>query len=167
MEDIYVPIKKIEEPRIVQLKPFLDQRGLSFHDIFSNVKQNMLSNGKSILDFQVNYSTLHPGIIKAWHRHKNQDDYFCVLSGDAKVGIVTEDPANGGETKIESYCIGESNPAVIHINAGEWHGLTAIGNKPCGLLYFVTQQYNPEVPDEERANYTRFTTREWWLPKNE
>ena len=32
----------------------------------------------------------------------------------------------------------------------------ALGNKPCGLLYYMTVRYNPEKPDEERAPFDAF-----------
>jgi dTDP-4-dehydrorhamnose 3,5-epimerase-like enzyme len=112
-------------------------------------------------DLQINYSILYPGIYKAWHRHKNQDDYFCVLKGMAQVGIY-----NLEQEKSYKYFIGEHNPAVVHICAGEWHGLTAVGNEPCGLLYLVTKRYDPSSPDEERRPYDSFVGHDWWLPEN-
>jgi len=110
--------------------------------------------------YQVNYSILYPGIIKAWHRHEHQDDYFCILKGMAQVGIYTD------ENGPEKFFIGEHNPAVVHVKAGEWHGLTATGNEPCGLLYLVTQKYNSNTPDEERTGAFEFVGEDWWLPEN-
>jgi len=147
--------------RVYPIKPFLDDRGVSYHDFFWPARERSYLHNKALLQYQINYSTVNPGIIKAWHRHKMQDDYFFVLKGNAKVGIINL------EGKPESYCIGENNPAVIHIRAGEWHGLTPIGNEPCGLMYYVTNRYDPSSPDEERAGYKEFVPEDWWLPKNE
>jgi dTDP-4-dehydrorhamnose 3,5-epimerase len=135
---------------LIPLKKFADSRGWSLNDIYSG-KQS---------EFQINYSILYPGIVKAWHRHKYQDDYFCVLKGMAQVGVYSE-----GELP-EKYFIGEHNPAVVHVKAGEWHGLTALGNEPCGLLYLVTKRYNPAEPDEERADWDKFVLKDFWFPEN-
>ena len=76
--------------RVHKLNKFSDARGWSLNDIYSEFRRYALSpkEGKSSdenvgrdLDFQVNYSILHPGVVKAWHRHKYQDDFFCVLHG--------------------------------------------------------------------------------------
>jgi dTDP-4-dehydrorhamnose 3,5-epimerase-like enzyme len=145
--------------RTSTVSKFVDARGWSLNDIYSMTKHGALDkNGPA--EFQINYSILHPGIFKAWHRHQNQDDYFCVLKGMAQVGVINK------EGVAKKYFLGEHNPMVLHIQAGEWHGLTAIGNEPCGLLYLVTKRYDPNSPDEERLPYTEFVGHDWWLPEN-
>ena len=137
--------------RVTQLSKFADGRGWSLNDIYDMVDSD---------EYQINYSILYPGVVKAWHRHKHQDDMFCILNGMAQVGIYSD------ENGPEKFFIGEHNPAVVHVKAGEWHGLTAVGNEPCGLLYLVTKKYNPNEPDEERAGPFEFVEKSWWLPEN-
>jgi len=156
--------------RVTKLDKFVDSRGWSLNDIKAiartNIKNNMTaktpydSNIYSLDKCQINYSIVYPGVVKAWHRHKLQDDYFCILHGMAQVGIYSN------ENGAEKHFIGEHNPAVIHIKAGEWHGLTAVGSEPVGLLYLVTNTYNPTIPDEERAPFDSFVGADWWTPEN-
>ena len=138
------------------LPKFADGRGWSLNDVYSMFTPAL----SKASNYQINYSILYPGVVKAWHRHKYQDDYFCILNGMAQVGVYTE------EDGPEKFFIGEHNPGVVHIKAGEWHGLTAVGPEPCGLLYLVTNKYNPNKPDEERAGPFDFTEKSWWLPEN-
>jgi|TARA_R110000744_G_scaffold353692_2_gene460050 dTDP-4-dehydrorhamnose 3,5-epimerase len=138
--------------RVTTLDKFTDARGWSVNDIYSIVPKEQRC--------QVNYSILYPGVVKAWHRHQYQDDYFFVLHGMAQVGVYSD------ENGAEKHFIGEHNPSVIHIKAGEWHGLTVVGSKPVGLLYFVTNNYNSSKPDEERAPHDSFVGHDWWLPEN-
>ncbi len=154
-----------------KLNKFCDARGWSLNDLHNIARKNILNptdattpyedNVYDLRNCQVNYSILHPGVIKAWHRHKNQDDYFCVVHGMAQVGVYSDE---GG---AEKFFIGEHNPGVVHIKAGEYHGLTAVGTKPVGLLYLVTNIYNPHLPDEERAPHDSFVGHDWWLPENQ
>jgi len=146
--------------RLIQLPKFADSRGWSLNDIYDVVPRT------PGFKWQINYSILYPGIIKAWHRHKFQDDYFCILKGMAQVGTYCEQTAAAGGIPAKKFFIGEHNPAVVHVQAGEWHGLTAVGNEPCGLLYLVTKKYNPNNPDEERAGAFEFVDEGWWLPEN-
>lgn len=138
--------------RAYDISKFCDARGWSVNDIYHMVPKEQRC--------QVNYSILHPGVVKAWHRHKNQDDYFFVIKGMAQVGIYSD------ENGAEKHFIGEHNPQVIHIKAGEWHGLTPIGTEPVGLLYFVTNNYNPDLPDEQRTEFDSFVGIDWWKPEN-
>lgn len=155
--------------RVIKIDKFTDARGWSVNDIHKIVRTNLTHPNEahtpydtaySFKDCQVNYSILYPGVVKAWHRHKYQDDYFFVLHGMAQVGIYSD------ENGAEKHFVGEHNPSVIHIKAGEWHGLTAVGTKPVGLLYLVTNTYNPTFPDEERAPHDSFVGHDWWLPEN-
>jgi dTDP-4-dehydrorhamnose 3,5-epimerase len=143
--------------KVTKLDKFLDARGWSLNDIYKKFRISAADQG----NYQVNYSVLYPGIIKAWHRHARQDDYFCVLHGTAQVGVYN--PKTGEASKL---FIGDQNPAVVHIQAGEWHGLTAVGPQPVGLLYLVSNQYDPDDPDEERCDFQSFVGQEWWLPKH-
>ena len=129
-------------------KIFLDDRGWSIHDMFPDLRGG-----------QINYSVLFPGIVKAWHRHKIQTDYFCVVMGNAQVAV--HDPDTG---KTETHFMGELNPSVLVIPPKLWHGYIAVGNKPCGLIYYMTERYNAEKPDEERAPWDAFGYE--WAPKN-
>ena len=154
--------------RIIKLDKFADSRGWSVNDIYSIVRENLMTpqartpydKSYDFKDCQINYSIMYPGVVKAWHRHKHQDDYFFVLHGMAQVGVYSEDWG------AQKFFIGEHNPSVVHIKAGEWHGLTAVGDKPVGLLYLVTNTYNPTFPDEERAAFDKFVGADWWKPEN-
>ena len=134
--------------KVYKLNKFADSRGWSLNDIY-NRAPFCVGTVKGSADccrtensYQVNYSVLYPGVIKAWHRHKCQDDYFCIVKGMAQVGVYNEKTK-----KATKVFVGEHNPCVVHIEAGEWHGLTAVGNESCGLLYYVTCKYNPNNPD--------------------
>ncbi|MBT4111502.1 dTDP-4-dehydrorhamnose 3,5-epimerase family protein [Candidatus Woesearchaeota archaeon] len=131
-----------------EIPRYVDGRGWTYNNIFEGCE--IKPSG------QINYSILYPGIVKAWHRHTNQDDYFCIVKGNAKVCTFNPDSKS-----LQEYFVGELNAGIIHIPAGEWHGLMAIGNEPCGLLYYVTNKYNGVTPDEDRADYEDFGTGIW------
>ena len=151
-----------------KLNKFCDSRGWSLNDIHNIARKNIndefpktpYDTKYSLGNCQVNYSILYPGVVKAWHRHAKQDDYFCIIHGMAQVGVYSD------EDGAEKFFIGEHNPGVVHIKAGEWHGLTAVGMKPVGLLYLVTNLYDPTQPDEERAPHDAFVGADWWKPEN-
>ncbi len=129
------------------MNTYLDDRGRAYYDIFDG------------LPGQINYSVAYPGIVKAWHRHKHQTDYFFVAMGNARVAL--HDSEKG---TTETHFIGEHNPQVIKISPGIWHGYTCLGPEPCGLIYYVSRKYNPEDPDEERASWDSFGYN--WFPAN-
>ncbi len=125
-----------KEPIFVPATLFTDDRGWSMMNQMQGV---MGPQG------QINYSVQYPGVIKAWHRHALQTDFWICLSGHIKVGVHRE-------TDQTSWLlvIGEKRPGVMIIPPPLWHGAATCGDTPAGLLYYVTHAYNPQKPDEDR-----------------
>lgn len=128
--------KEREEPILFPVAVFADDRGWSMVNQF----QSVLSPAG-----QVNYSVQYPGVIKAWHRHQKQTDFWLCIRGMIKVGIHRD-----CDNRAWMAIVGEMSSAVIVIPPMLWHGVATIGPDPAGLLYYVTEAYNPDAPDEER-----------------
>ena len=92
----------------------------------------------------------YPGVIKAFHWHKDQDDIWYVADGMARVVLYDVRPDSPTFRETQVIYAGEVNPILIFIPAGVAHGYQVLGNKPILLIYHVTKSYNPENPDEER-----------------
>ena len=70
-----------QEPIFVPTSVFTDDRGWSLMNQMQGV---MNPQG------QVNFSVQYPGVIKAWHRHKLQTDFWLCLNGHLKAGVYRE-----------------------------------------------------------------------------
>jgi dTDP-4-dehydrorhamnose 3,5-epimerase len=99
---------------------------------------------------QVYISASFPGLIKAWHCHKIQTDYFCCIAGNLKIGMYDgrEDSPTYGET--QTIVIGELSPMVVSIPPGVWHGFRAVGNQTAVVVNIPTEVYRADQPDELR-----------------
>ncbi len=98
-------------------------------------------------------SVSYPGVIRAWHYHKKQTDYFCCVKGMIKIPLYDareESPTRG---EINEFFIGEQNMAVVKIPIGVYHGYKVISSEPAYLLNFPTKPYRREDPDEYRLPY--------------
>ncbi len=97
---------------------------------------------------QASLSMTYPGVIKAFHYHKKQDDLWFFWGGNAQV--VLYDLRDNSPTKGEGsdYYMGEDNPLILLIPRGVAHGYRVLGNKPAIIIYFTTNSYNKENPDE-------------------
>lgn len=124
------------EPIFVPSTLYADDRGWSY----MNQMQGILSP-----QGQVNFSVQYPGVIKAWHRHDVQTDFWMCLTGHMKAGIYRE---SDGAAWLQ--IVGEKRPGVLVIPPPLWHGVATVGDVSAGLLYYVTHSYNPAKPDEFR-----------------
>lgn len=134
-------------PQFVPTAHFTDDRGWSL----MNQMQGVMGD-----QGQINFSVQYPGVIKAWHRHKLQTDFWIGLIGHLKVGIYDQE-----NDKAWSIVIGEKRPGTVIIPPPLWHGAATVGHQPAGLLYYVTHTYNPTEPDEERAAHDAFHGFPW------
>lgn len=127
------------EPVFVPVSVYCDDRGWSLMNQFVGV---LSSQG------QINYSVQYPGVIKAWHRHDKQTDFWMCISGHLKVGVHRE--ADG---RSWMAVIGEKRPGIVIIPPPLWHGAATVGPEPAGLLYYLTHQFDPANPDEHRRSH--------------
>jgi dTDP-4-dehydrorhamnose 3,5-epimerase len=133
----------IEGVQIKKLTPHADERGFLMEllraddEIFSKFGQCYVS---------LNY----PGIVRAWHYHKKQDDYFVVVKGMCKVGLYDMREGSPTRGQAEAYYLGEHNPILLRIPVGVAHGYKTVGTEPSLLINFPTEVYNAAEPDEYR-----------------
>lgn len=92
----------------------------------------------------------YPGVIRAWHYHKLQSDFWAVVSGAIKA--VLYDMRDGSATKgvVEEYFLGDHSDIMLSIPPCVLHGYKTIGVEPSLLLNFPTEPYNHDAPDEYR-----------------
>ncbi|MHB8780104.1 MAG: dTDP-4-dehydrorhamnose 3,5-epimerase family protein [Candidatus Geothermincolia bacterium] len=102
---------------------------------------------------QTSCTLTYPGIIKAFHWHKRQDDIWFVASGEAKVVLhdIRPDSPTCGQTQV--VYAGENAPQLIIIPSGIAHGYKVLGDRPVVLFYHTTRSYDGKEPDEERIPY--------------
>lgn len=129
-----------------KLNPICDGRGY--------LMEVLRADWDSFAGFGQAYLTAaYPGVVKAWHAHKDQADNFCVVSGNAKV--VLYDGREGSATygEINEFFIGETSPALLTIPAQVMHGFCALGGAKAVILNLPNRLYNYEKPDEIRIPY--------------
>jgi len=102
---------------------------------------------------QITITKTYPGIIKAFHWHKAQDDIWYVAQGMTR--IVLYDRREGSPTYRQTQVVyaGEENPVSVLIPCGVAHGYQVLGNEPILLVYTVTHIYDAQNPDEQRIAF--------------
>lgn len=125
-------------------------------DIAAKEKGNFIKVLESSKSFkkteQIALSVTFPRIIKAFHYHKKQSDFWYVISGNARA--VLHDLRKDSPTyrQTQQVFMGESfKPVSLYIPPGVAHGYQVLGNKDLLILYVLDQTYNPK--DEFRIPY--------------
>ncbi|BAS27968.1 dTDP-4-dehydrorhamnose 3,5-epimerase family protein [Limnochorda pilosa] len=136
----------IDGVRVKQLVRHPDDRGF-FQEILRDDDGLLRRFG------QASMSKTYPGVIKAFHYHERQDDLWFFPVGNAQVVLhdLREGSPTRGETNV--FYMGEENPILLLIPVGVAHGYRTLGEKPAFIIYFTTESYNPNDPDEKRIPY--------------
>ncbi|MGE5329785.1 MAG: dTDP-4-dehydrorhamnose 3,5-epimerase family protein [Deltaproteobacteria bacterium] len=115
---------------------------------------------------QASASLTYPGVIKAFHYHKKQDDLWFFPSGNAQVVLhdIREDSPTKGETNV--LYMGENNPILVYIPVGVAHGYRVLGNAPATIVYFTTESYDAKNPDEYRIDWNDPSIGFDWTTRN-
>lgn len=150
--------KLIAGVKVRELNPIPDERGW--------LMEIMRSDWEEFETFgQVYVTTVHPGIVKAWHMHKHQWDHFVCIRGKVKVALYDDREESETHRMVNEFFIGERNYKLIKIPPKVYHGFKGIGEKTAYVVNVPDKLYNYEDPDEYRLEPdTDKIEYDWILP---
>ncbi|HXG36582.1 MAG TPA: dTDP-4-dehydrorhamnose 3,5-epimerase family protein, partial [Dehalococcoidia bacterium] len=64
---------------------------------------------------QTYVSMNYPGVVRAWHYHKKQDDYFVCVKGMIKVALYDMREGSPTRGQVDEYYLGDSNNIILKI----------------------------------------------------
>jgi dTDP-4-dehydrorhamnose 3,5-epimerase len=133
----------IQDVQVKKLVKHVDDRGF-FMEILRDDDQLLTKFG------QFSMSMTYPGVIKAFHYHKLQDDLWFFPVGNDQVVLydMRDDSPTKGETNV--FYMGEHNPILLYIPIGVAHGYRVLGDTPAVITYVTTMSYQSGQPDEYR-----------------
>ena len=100
---------------------------------------------------QVSAAFNYPGIIKAFHFHRLQTDYWVPGAGMLQVALVDLRKSSSTYGRKNTLYVGQLRPWQLLIPPGVAHGYKVIGEQPSVLIYITNRTYTPE--DEGRIAY--------------
>lgn len=125
----------IKDVQIVHLKSFGDDRG-RFMETFR--KEWFPQRSWEIV--QTNRSDSRAGVLRGLHYHFQQVDYWYVIGGKIRVGLVDLRPHSPTFGKAQTIEMGAENQVGIFIPVGVAHGFVALTDAT--LIYVVDNYYN-------------------------
>ena len=139
----------------VQVKPFPlwpDDRGY-FLEV-ARLGQGLVSDFPTASS-QVSTALNYPGIIKAFHFHKFQTDYWVAAAGLLQVALVDLRIGSKSYGVKNTLYVGALRPWQLLIPPGVAHGYKVIGDQPSVLVYITNRTYDPSdegrIPHNETA----------------
>lgn len=93
---------------------------------------------------QLSRSLMFPGVIKAWHVHKTQIDWWYCARGTLKAAVYDNRQDSPTYKMLNEFVLGENGEdIVLKIPAGVAHGCKVMGDT-AELVYVTSGVYDPE-----------------------
>lgn len=135
----------IQDVKVKKLKLITDDRG--------RLMEILRSDEEIFTHFgQVYMTTAYPGVVKAWHYHKKQDDHFTCISGTMCLALFDAREDSSTYKEVNEFIINLDNPMLVKIPKQVYHGFKCVGEKEAVVINVPTLPYNHKEPDEYRID---------------
>lgn len=126
----------IEGVQIVPLERIPDERGTIFH-MLKRTDPHFVKFG------EIYFSTVYPGIVKAWHLHHEMSlNYACVFG---RIKLVLYDGREGSKSRGEiiEIFLGPDNHSLVVIPAEVWNGFKGLSAPFSIVANCATEPHDP------------------------
>ena len=87
---------------------------------------------------EIYFSTAYPGVIKAWHLHKEMTLNYAVVLGMIKLVLYDDRKSSPTKGEIQELFIGQENYQLVKIPPKIWNGFKSIGTEMAILANCAT-----------------------------
>lgn len=161
-QDYTTPKPTIDGVSVVELKRFGDDGGAMTE--LARLEGGRLLGMDGFSVAQINFSTLEPGAIKAFHVHRFQSDVWYVPPED-RILLVLADLRRGSTTEGARlrFVLGDSRSLLVRIPPGVAHGCRNVGRRTARIVYFTDRHFAPapQETDEGRLPWDFLGAEVW------
>ncbi len=101
---------------------------------------------------QVYMTTAFPGVVKAWHYHKKQEDNFTCVHGKMRLALYDARKPSPTYGEVNEFVISLDDPMLVTIPKNVYHGFKCVSDCEAIVINTVTLPYNRKKPDEYRID---------------
>lgn len=134
---------KIDGVKVTALGRIPDERGTIFHMLRADAPHFEKFG-------EIYFSTVYPGVVKAWHLHHRMTLNYAVPIGGIKLVLYDDRTDSGTRGELMELFLGEGNYALVTIPPLVWNGFKGVGTKMALVANCATLPHDPA--EIERAD---------------
>lgn len=92
---------------------------------------------------EIYFSTVHPGAVKAWHRHRQMTLNYAVVIGEIKFVLFDDRPDSPTRGELQEVFISPENYSLVTVPPLIWNGFKAIGSGSAIVANCSTLPHDP------------------------
>lgn len=137
---------------LTPLRQIFDERGKVMH---------MLREDSSVFSRfgEIYFSCTHPGVVKAWHLHKEMTLNYAVISGEIKFVLFDDRHESRTRGEVQEFFISPENYMLVTVPPMVWNGFKCIGTSTsivanCSTLPHSAEEIERRLPTDSRIPYS-------------
>ena len=127
----------IEGVKVIPLRKIPDERGMIMH-MLKCTDPHFEKFG------EVYFSTAYPGVIKGWHLHTKQTQFYAVIKGMIKLVLFDERKDSPTCGELMEIFTGEDNYQLVRIPVGVVNGYKTIGTQTAIVANCADLPHDPK-----------------------
>jgi dTDP-4-dehydrorhamnose 3,5-epimerase len=141
----------IDGVQVVPLRRFVDDRG-SVLLMLKETDPHFVRFG------EVYFSTVYPGVVKAWKNHRRMTANYACVHGEIRVVLHDDRDVSPTRGTTDELRISPEDYALVVIPPGLWHGFQGLGEPVSILANCATEPSDPDEldrlePDDPQIPY--------------
>ena len=78
---------------------------------------------------EIYFSTVYPGVVKGWHRHREMTLNYAVVHGSIKLVLYDDREDSSTRGEIQEIFLGDENYCLVKIPPQVWNGFKGLGSR--------------------------------------
>jgi len=121
---------------VTPLRQIVDERGKVMHMLRSDAP-HFQGFG------EIYFSTVHPGVVKGWHRHQHMVLNYAVPAGLIKFVLYDDRPGSPTQGEINQFFLGPENYHLVTVPAMVWNGFKGVGDSTAIVANCASIPHDP------------------------
>lgn len=96
---------------------------------------------------EIYFSSVRPGVIKAWHIHSEMELNYTAISGNIKLVLYDDRQESFTRGSLMEIFMGEENYLLVKVPPMVWNGFKGIDQKPSIVANCSTISHRPDEID--------------------
>ena len=126
----------IDGVQVIPLTRIPDERGTVFH-MLKRTDPHFLQFG------EIYFSTVYPGVVKGWHRHREMTLNYACIFGRIKLALYDERDGSPTRGEILELFLGPDDYSLVIIPPGIWNGFKGMSEPYAIVANCSTHPHDP------------------------
>jgi dTDP-4-dehydrorhamnose 3,5-epimerase len=126
----------IQDVQIIPLRRIPDERGSILH-MLKCTDPHFIQFG------EIYFSTVYPGVVKGWHKHKGITLNYACIFGRIKLVVYDDRKDSSTSREVMEIFLGPDNYSLVIIPPGLWNGFKGMSEPYAIVANCCTHPHDP------------------------